>query len=508
MIRTFIFALIVLASNISWAQTTIEAYSFQPSTTEPAEKLTVIGNKIYLAAKDATHGRELWSFDGQQAPQRITDTPTGVLDGLLTKSDRSYNFGVVGNRLYYLGNYKDQGNTKTGLYEYDIAGNIATVVNGTIGYIGNYVQHGNNLYFTASSGSTNRGLFKYDVSAKTMTQLLTTNMIGFTNLFGTAIPLLVKGDLLYIGTRINNVSGIYEYDLNTNKEKLIQEVKTGGIERVHDMRFVGNDLYFAASKSGPSAEIYKYDGTNPPQQVSDIVGDGVNTIVSPLTEHNGVFYFMGENVTQNDYEIASFDTKTNKAKLLTNFNGIGLYTTHMVEYNNKIYYTPVSGASDALLYYYDIASGQNVKVDVTIKGSTNEAMPAFAGWLESPRLIKLGNSLVYTAYDTTKKEYLIAKLTDGNLSVYNTSQELTTTLYPNPTSGNATLTLQLDKAQNILVVLTDIAGRVVYTKTAQTYSSGTSNITVPTQNLQTGVYFLQLTNEQGALLNSGKLIKQ
>ncbi|MEZ5017012.1 MAG: T9SS type A sorting domain-containing protein [Flavipsychrobacter sp.] len=114
-------------------------------------------------------------------------------------------------------------------------------------------------------------------------------------------------------------------------------------------------------------------------------------------------------------------------------------------------------------------------------------------------------------FSTTKGNYF--SVFDGatslaNLSVNNLTTNNKVTLYPNPTYGNATLSITLEKTQSIAITLTDVNGRVVYTQPVTEYNNGQHNIALPTQNLTNGLYFLQLTNEKGTLLNSGKLMKQ
>ncbi|MEZ5017013.1 MAG: T9SS type A sorting domain-containing protein [Flavipsychrobacter sp.] len=89
-----------------------------------------------------------------------------------------------------------------------------------------------------------------------------------------------------------------------------------------------------------------------------------------------------------------------------------------------------------------------------------------------------------------------------------TLNKLTTTLYPNPTTGDAMLGLSLDKTQRIAIALTDATGRVVYQKEARQYNSGQHNITLPTSSLATGVYLYYITNSNGNVQSKGRLVKE
>ncbi len=84
--------------------------------------------------------------------------------------------------------------------------------------------------------------------------------------------------------------------------------------------------------------------------------------------------------------------------------------------------------------------------------------------------------------------------------------KLTTTLYPNPTNGDATLSLSLNEAQTLSIQLVDITGRIVYTKEAKEYSGGKHNITLQTSKLPKGNYVYRVIAGEGLLLKYGKLI--
>ncbi len=94
------------------------------------------------------------------------------------------------------------------------------------------------------------------------------------------------------------------------------------------------------------------------------------------------------------------------------------------------------------------------------------------------------------------------------LSVEQISLAGTVSLYPNPTTGNATLALQLDKAQALSLQVVDMTGRVTFNQAAKTYNKGTQQISLPTAAWHSGVYLYQISDDKGHILSTGKLLKQ
>mgnify|MGYP003639679643 CR=1 FL=1 len=67
-------------------------------------------------------------------------------------------------------------------------------------------------------------------------------------------------------------------------------------------------------------------------------------------------------------------------------------------------------------------------------------------------------------------------------------------IYPNPAANNATLSIVSADNQNVNIRVFDGAGRNVMTLTNQAITSGTNNIELNTENLQGGMYFVELAS--------------
>jgi len=85
----------------------------------------------------------------------------------------------------------------------------------------------------------------------------------------------------------------------------------------------------------------------------------------------------------------------------------------------------------------------------------------------------------------------------GNINV-------TTKLYPNPTSNNTTLDIISSGNVATNVVVYDVMGRVVWNREKQ-LESGINRVVIPTESLTAGMYSVQIRSNEGQV--SLKLIK-
>lgn len=79
------------------------------------------------------------------------------------------------------------------------------------------------------------------------------------------------------------------------------------------------------------------------------------------------------------------------------------------------------------------------------------------------------------------------------------------TVYPNPVSGNGYLTFSSLKDDEQTVVIYDVAGRLVYQK-QYTITTGNNKLTLETNNLTKGMYFIKLDNAEDGI--NFKFIKE
>jgi hypothetical protein len=78
-------------------------------------------------------------------------------------------------------------------------------------------------------------------------------------------------------------------------------------------------------------------------------------------------------------------------------------------------------------------------------------------------------------------------------------------IYPNPVSDQARISLEVKKASDISVMITDLTGRVISREKAQ-LSQGSQQIILPVGNLPAGVYQVVIIPEDKVMI-SGKFLK-
>lgn len=67
-------------------------------------------------------------------------------------------------------------------------------------------------------------------------------------------------------------------------------------------------------------------------------------------------------------------------------------------------------------------------------------------------------------------------------------------VYPNPVSKNATISLDLEKSKNVTITLFDMVGHKVTTIASEQYSAGKNEIKYDASSLPKGMYFIQITD--------------
>ena len=92
--------------------------------------------------------------------------------------------------------------------------------------------------------------------------------------------------------------------------------------------------------------------------------------------------------------------------------------------------------------------------------------------------------------ETTSEWATIMGTTADTSSLISIDNSLNVLIYPNPTTSTATLEIKgLTEDANVIVM--DVNGRIVL---RMVYSTSASSITIPTENLESGVYYIKLTN--------------
>jgi hypothetical protein len=172
---------------------------------------------------------------------------------------------------------------------------------------------------------------------------------------------------------------------------------------------------------------------------------------------------------------------------LTQFNNINLRWNAVP---NATYYTVEVGMNDNFqprLFYKTIIGDTTVKITT---GILNNRVMRFKVSAYSEWDLCQPNDNQQIGYFTTR-----------NLSATNELEaSVSAELAPNPVmeGQDAILNLDVDRNMNMLLNLTDAAGRLCYQQEIR-LSDGENRVEIPTTNLGAGIYILTLQNEKGTL---------
>ncbi|MEZ5017015.1 MAG: T9SS type A sorting domain-containing protein [Flavipsychrobacter sp.] len=308
------------------------------------------------------------------------------------------------------------------------------------------------------------------------------------------------------------------YDPQNNSVSLVTVgINTNDTYSPFHMMVVGNYLFFTAHSSLRSdTHIYAYEEGVGIKWINTIKTAGSNikgTFGTTLISYDSSLFFSAavDSTVFTPTDLFSFNPYTNLTQLTKNINGKnGSKPRNFRVVNNKLYFQAEHYPDGTQIFQYDAANDTVLQLTAYGKQYYGFGPDNFIEW---------GSYMYFSTYQGISQSRWVDSNDMGRIPLYNlpikpttvAQKQMTTiatTLYPNPTSSTATLNVFLEKAQSIAIQLVDINGRVVYTNPATEYNNGQHTIVLPTQQLAKGMYLLQLSNEQGSILKSDKLIKQ
>jgi thiol-disulfide isomerase/thioredoxin len=72
----------------------------------------------------------------------------------------------------------------------------------------------------------------------------------------------------------------------------------------------------------------------------------------------------------------------------------------------------------------------------------------------------------------------------------------TVSITPNPAAASATLQMDLSQSANIQYSIVDLLGKTIYASTTKNYTSGTTAVTIPVQQIASGMYLVNVIADQ------------
>lgn len=457
--------------------------------------ITPFGNGVACYANNGSKGWELFTTDGTAAPAMVADL--NPLAGNAIGQFYTQPMAVIQSKLYFTG---DNGFSGSELFTYN-GSSTPSLIDIELGADGsspdNFAVLNNVLYFRASSGATGYELWKYDPNTTLATRLtdimpgsdssVTGNIIAFNN-------------KVYFTADSNNNNELWVYDPLISTVQMVAEINPGGSSNPMHLIVLNNKLYFSADDGNFGRELYVYDGSNPPTRLTDAgTGsfDGMPDTKAPLiTYYNNKIYFVGSN-TAAEKQLYVYDPGTGNATVAASTNGTNSSEPSWITlYNGKIYFAANNDTKGIELWSFD---GSNPPTNAfELCAGTSSSNPQ--------QLTPVGDNLYFRALECGGIGDELFKYNFKEVSVTNLSFDGKATLFPNPATTTATLQLQLNKAESILVSITDMQGRVVYTTGMQNMPAGETNVALPTARLHTGIYNCSVTGCTGNKYYSTQLV--
>ncbi len=390
------------------------------------KKMVALGNNVYFAFSDNTHGIELWKSDGTAAgtamlkditagPQSsspmnfavagnnvfftVTNPDTyislwktdGSTAGTVRLKDsvaasRLKHFTAVGSTLYFLGydENKDEGNlwksdgTAAGTISADKAG-TSTIVWGR----SQLMKQGNNVIYTFGSGP----MKKYDGSSSSSlsSAALPLNPMGRSNHWAD-----VNGTLYFAGQNISNSqAGLWKTDGTTAGTVPVKE----GLTSLNYLNANGT-LYFAGDdNSAEGMELWKSDGSEAGTvRLSDfntnrlsVSGDGIIDLTTDYTMvyqggkvilggFNGISSLVGTNSL-----LAASDGTVAGTGFVApaDASNYGSYPAARKVWNDQLYFSAFAPATGSELWKTDGTPGGTVMLSDLNPGTASSYIQAF-----------------------------------------------------------------------------------------------------------------------------------
>lgn len=435
-------------------------------------------NKLVFTGGDpAVNGSEWWMYDGTNAtagPELYPGKPSGI------KVNYAYpnSFSVVyKNKIYYSGVDPTHGNEP---FVWDGTSNTPQLLSDIMPGSGsssprNFAVSDDNLFFIAKSSSLYQ-LYVYNIVTKQLTFLSIPNY----HVGGNELICGHNGKFYY------SYKGMSEYDPVSKVSKVISAT-TGGFS---DCVSYGSSIYLAHN----GGFLHKYDGSGYTQSIS--ASSGLYDEREPYTHciypYDGKIYFWQEDLNNKIY-LSAYDT-----------------LTATVAHVSKYVPMPDTAARTRRLGFL-IIDKNNVYYKhgsqlVWFNGNKRHTVLPLEFHPRTAVVYK--NDVYVNCYMDSKYYMMRLKDTLVSLSVQNVTFDADVNLYPNPTTNNTNISLSLNNATSVGVTITDVIGKAIVQIPPQRYTEGENNIPIQTSKLPTGTYIVNLKGKDGALLWSGKLLKQ
>lgn len=472
---------------------------------EQVWNMTSLGDKLIIGGRLNT-GRLFGPFLYYNGTDPVQTIPEDMMKGAKVSTVLSQIENVPKGTHYF----NAWGDGKGGIYKWDGQSPVEKLVsyeaNGSNFDDGVWLD--NKIYFMRNprqgDNKKESELWVFDVVQKTLKQLTQQD-------FRSSKVKAYKGKLYYFNS--NSSEYLYCYAPLTQQTSTIPTgIHTSkGYFSVNYMQVLGGKLIFSLSEEEINGkELYEYNG-NEVRMITDLAKgkhDGVGDISQP---YNGKIYFSGNTDTKNEhgnFDLYSYDPVSEQVQLVKEFvknNKSGGFPHRFYVGNNKLYFTAVGVESYKQVYEYDDATHEVTCLTNVPNDEKGKFYPlAYYYWRgklyiaasSNTGMIPFGNERLYSIDLSDKPTAVNTAISTPQVKVY-----------PNPTSGDTRIDIQLPRAAKISITLTDVSGKEVYEHHGMSTALNHS-ITIPMTQFASGNYIYTITNESGVLLSNGKLTKQ
>lgn len=458
--------------------------------------ITPFAGGVACYANNGTRGWELFTTDGVSQPVMATDL--NPLAGSAIGQFFNKPMAQIGSKLYFTA---DNGASGYELFVYNGSGSPLITSEIEIGTDGSspddFAVLNGILYFRARTSTEGYELWQYTPSLNQATRL--TDIMPGTDSSVTG-NITVYNNNIYFTADSNNNNELWVYNPLASTVAMVADINPGGSSSPHNLVVLNGKLYFTADDGTNGRELFAYDGISTPQRLTDVAPgsfDGIqDTKASLITWYNNKVYFVGMN-TSAEKQIYVYDPATSNTVVAASTNGTNTSEPlWLTNYAGKIYFSSYNDTSGFELWAYDGVAAPAVAINFckgTPSGSPQQLTP-------------VGDNLYFRAVDCSGIGDELFKYNYKEVSIASLHFDGKATLYPNPASTAATLQLLLNKAEALLVNITDMQGRIVYTTGLQHFATGETMVALPAGKLQPGVYQCNIYSSEGRRYYNTKLV--
>lgn len=309
--------------------------------------LTVLGEKLLFSALDNTHGRELWVSDGSPGGTSLVKDINTIVSGSNTLSSSPNTFAELNGVLYF----RAVDTTSTGVELWRTDGTSAgTYLLKDINPSGSSQPNGyrawnGNLYFQATTGSSDTELYKTDGTSLGTVLVKDINNGTLPSSPSNFTPL--NGELWFAAEGNTGGRELWATDGTAANTRLIKDLRAGGASSPDWFTLFNNSLFFTADDGSTGRELWRSDGTAVgTTRVADInIGSAASTPYLPRILGDAMYFFATTAATGSEYwklappkmtassydvnarsAVATFDQEVSMSLLPANYSLIQLGT--------------------------------------------------------------------------------------------------------------------------------------------------------------------------------------